>query len=52
MLNRSAADGASRAFELVTFGENGRLSKRNLDKSAAWIEAEDFGRYGEQTSDP
>lgn len=36
------------AFELVTYGDGGRFSKYNIDKTAGLIAAEDYERYGEE----
>ena len=33
------------SFELVTFGEGGRFSRHNIDKTAALIEADDLDRF-------
>jgi hypothetical protein len=32
-------------FELITFGAGGHFSKRNIDKTAALLEADDLERF-------
>jgi predicted transcriptional regulator len=33
------------AFELVTFGEGGRFSRQNIDKTSALLEADDVEQF-------
>jgi hypothetical protein len=35
-------------FDLVTFGEGGRFTTLNVDKTAALLEADDVERFGRQ----
>ena len=35
-------------FDLVTFGEGGRFTTLNVDKTAALLEADDVERFGSQ----
>ena len=35
-------------FDLVTFGEGGRFTTLNIDKTAALLETEDVERFGRQ----
>ena len=35
-------------FDLVTFGEGGRFTTLNVDKTAALLETEDVERFGRQ----
>jgi hypothetical protein len=35
-------------FDLVTFGEGGRFTALNVDKTAALLETEDVERFGRQ----
>jgi len=36
----------SAPFELVTFGQGGDFSSRNIDKTSSLLEAEDMDRFG------
>lgn len=40
------APAEAKTFELVTFGEGGRFSRHNIDKTSALIEADDRERFG------
>jgi len=40
------APAESPTFELVTFGADGRFSRRNIGKTSALIEADDIERFG------
>jgi predicted transcriptional regulator len=43
---RSPAPQQPEHFDLVTFGEGGRFTPLNVDKTAALMEAEDIDRFG------
>ena len=47
LLQASAAPRPGR-FDLVTFGEGGRFTTLNVDKTAALLEADDVERFGRQ----
>jgi hypothetical protein len=47
LLQASAAQGPDR-FDLVTFGEGGKFTTLNIDKTAALLEPEDVERFGKQ----
>jgi predicted transcriptional regulator len=47
MINRRPPDDtAPNEFELVTFGEGGRFSRHNIDKTSSLFEEEDLEKYG------
>jgi hypothetical protein len=47
LLQASATQRPGR-FDLVTFGEGGRFTTLNVDKTAALLEADDVERFGSQ----
>jgi len=46
LLLQSHAPQQPEHFHLVTFGEGGRFTPLNIDKTAALVEADDIDRFG------
>jgi predicted transcriptional regulator len=46
LLLQSRAPRQPEHFDLVTFGEGGRFTPLNIDKTAALVEADDIDRFG------
>jgi predicted transcriptional regulator len=46
LLLQSHAPRQPEHFDLVTFGEGGRFTPLNIDKTAALVEADDIDRFG------
>lgn len=45
LLIRTPAAKRPERFELVTFGQGGRFSRHNIDKTSALLEADDVTRF-------
>ena len=48
LLLQASAPQRQGRFDLVTFGEGGRFTTLNVDKTAALLEADDVERFGRQ----
>ncbi len=48
LASRENAEPDRDEFELVTFGHGGRFSRFNVDKSSAFLAAEDLEKYGDR----
>ena len=45
LLRTPAAAQETRLFELVTYGEGGRFSRHNIDKTSALLDADEVQRF-------